>query len=67
MTEKYRHTPSERNALLRQLKRIIELRDETELMAFLRARGIKDENPRFSQILKAFREGKIDGFLEKTP
>jgi len=33
------------------MKRIIELRDETELMAFLRARGIKDENPRYSEIL----------------
>ena len=67
MSEKYRHTASERNAMLRQLRRIIALRDERELMSFLRERGIKDENPRFSQIVKAFRDGKIDEVLKKTP
>jgi ribosomal protein L12E/L44/L45/RPP1/RPP2 len=67
MPEKYRHTPSERNAMLRQLKRIIGLRDERELMKFLREHGIKDENPRFSLIVKAFRGGKIDEVLKKTP
>jgi len=63
MPEKYKHTASERNAMLRQLKRIIAARDERELMSFLREHGIKDENPRFSQIVKAFR----DGILEKKP
>lgn len=53
--------------MLRQLKRIIALRDERELMIFLREHGIKDENPRFSRIVKAFREGKIDEVLKKTP
>ena len=53
--------------MLRQLRRIIALRDERELMSFLRERGIKDENPRFSQIVKAFRDGKIDEVLKKTP
>lgn len=67
MSEKYRHTASERNAMLRELKRIIASRDERELMSFLREHGIKDENPRFSQIVKAFREGKIDEVLKKTP
>ena len=67
MTEKYRHTVSERIAMLRQLKRIMELRDERELMKFLREHGIKDENPRFSQIVKAFRDGKIDEVLGKRP
>ncbi len=52
--------------MLRQLKRIIALRDERELMSFLREHGIKDENPRFSQIVKAFRDGKIDEVLRKT-
>ena len=65
MPEKYKHTASERNAMLRQLKRIIAARDERELMSFLREHGIKDENPRFSQIVKAFRDGKIDEVLEK--
>jgi len=67
MAEKFRHTASERNAMLRQLKRIIALRDERELMSFLREHGIKDENPRFSRIVKAFRDGKIDEVLKKTP
>jgi len=67
MPDKYRHTAAERNALVRQLKRIIELRDEQELMQFLREHGIKDENPRFSQIVKAFREGKVDEILQKKP
>ena len=53
--------------MLRQLKRIIATRDERELMSFLREHGIKDENPRFSQIVKAFRDGKIDEVLKKTP
>lgn len=67
MPDKYKHTASERNAMLRQLKRIIALRDERELMIFLREHGIKDENPRFSQIVKAFREGKLDEALERKP
>jgi ribosomal protein L12E/L44/L45/RPP1/RPP2 len=67
MAEKYRHTVSERNAMLRHLKSIIASRDERELMSFLRKHGIKDENPRFSQIVKAFRDGKIDEVLKKTP
>jgi hypothetical protein len=67
MPDKYRHTAAERNAMLRQLKRIMESRDERELMRFLREHGIKDENPRFSQIVKAFRAGKIDEVLGKKP
>lgn len=65
MPEKYKHTASERSAMLRQLKRIIETKDERELMTFLREHGIKDENPRFSKIVKAFREGKIEEVVEK--
>jgi hypothetical protein len=67
MPEKYKHAVSERNEMLRQLRRIIDVRDERELMTFLRARGIKDENPRFSEIVKAFRDGKIDEILKKKP
>jgi len=67
MAEKYRHTRAERNALERNLKRIMELKDEREFMKFLREHGIKDENPRFSRLVKAFREGKIDEAFEKKP
>lgn len=51
--------------MLRQLKRIIETKDERELMTFSREHGIKDENQGFSQLVKAFREGKIDEAFEK--
>lgn len=34
-------------------------------MRFLREHGIEDENPRFSQMAKAFREGKIGEILAK--
>jgi hypothetical protein len=67
MTDKYRHTKAERSALERDLKRIMDLRDEREFMRFLREHGIKDENPRFSRLVKAFREGKIDDAFEKKP
>lgn len=49
--------------MLRELGRIIEMKDERELMRFLREHGIKDENPRFSHLVKAFRAGKIDELL----
>ena len=53
--------------MLRQLKRILELKDERELMKFLREHGIRDENPRFSQIVQAFRVGKLDEVFGKKP
>ena len=53
--------------MLRHLKSIIASRDERILMSSLREHVIKDENPRFSQIVKAFRDGKIDEVLKKTP
>jgi hypothetical protein len=43
MPEKYKHTPSERNAMLRDLRRVINSKDERELMSLLRAHGIKKE------------------------
>jgi hypothetical protein len=66
MPDKYRHTNAERNTMLRQLRRILALKDERGLMKFLPEHGIKDENPRFPQIVKAFREGKIDEASKKT-
>jgi hypothetical protein len=53
--------------MLRQLERIIESRDIREFMNFLRAHGIKDENPRFSELVNAFHEGKVDDLLKKKP
>lgn len=55
MPEKYKFTYAERNALLRDLKGILKTGDERELMQILRRRGIKDEDPRFSEIVKLFR------------
>jgi len=65
MAEKYRHTRTERNALLRELRRVIDTKDEREFMNFLRENGIKDEDPRFSKLVRAFRDGKIDDLLGK--
>jgi hypothetical protein len=67
MTDKYRHAKAERSALERDLKRILDLKDEREFMKFLREHGIKDENPRFSRLVKAFREGKIDQASQNKP
>jgi hypothetical protein len=67
MPDKYKHSRAEKNAMLRQLKRIIATKDERELMKFLREHGIKDENPLFSEIVKSFREGKAgDDSTKKT-
>jgi len=56
MPDKYKHTRAETNALERDLKRILGNNDERELMQILRKHGIKDENPRFSEIVKLFRD-----------
>jgi hypothetical protein len=56
MTEKYKLTRPEMNALLRDLRNILKYGDEREFMQVLRKRGIKDEDPRFGEILKLFRE-----------
>ena len=55
MPEKYKYTHAEANALLRDLKHILRSNNERELMQILRKYGIKDEDPRFSEILKLFR------------
>jgi len=56
MPEKYKHTYAERNALLRDLKKIFRNNDEVELMKILRKHGIRDEDARFSEIVRAFRD-----------
>lgn len=56
MPDKYKYTRAETNALERDLKRILSNNDERELMQILRKHGIKDENPRFSEIVKLFRD-----------
>lgn len=56
MPDKYKYTRAETNALERDLTRILSNNDERELMQILRKHGIKDENPRFSEIVKLFRD-----------
>jgi hypothetical protein len=56
MLDKYKHTYAERNALRRDLKRILANNDELELMRILRKYGIKDEDSRFSEIVQSFRD-----------
>lgn len=56
MPDKYKHTRAETNTLERDLKRILRNNDERELMQILRKHGIKDENPRFSEIVRLFRD-----------
>jgi hypothetical protein len=53
--EKYKHTREETNALRREIKRILRSNNEFELMRIMRKYGIKDENPRFSEIVRLFR------------
>jgi hypothetical protein len=56
MTDKYKLTRAEMNALLRDLRIIFMYGDEKEFMDVLRKRGIKDENPRFAELVKFFRD-----------
>jgi len=56
MPDKYKHSPAEAHALERDLRRIFRNNDELELMRILRKHGIKDEHPRFSEIVKLFRD-----------
>lgn len=63
MADRYKHTRAQRYEMLRDLRQIMRTKDERSLMAFLRKHGVKDENPRFAQIVKAFRDGKIDDLI----
>jgi len=58
MAEKYKHTLAERNALLRDLNRLRRTGDEREFMQMLRNHGIMDEDPRFAEIVKLFRDSR---------
>lgn len=60
MPDKYKLTWQDRNALLRNLKRIYDGESETEFMKVLRQNGIKDENPMFGQLVGFFRELRAD-------
>jgi hypothetical protein len=55
MVEKFKHTREEINSLLRDLRRVYKRNDEREFMQVLRNHGIKDEDPRFAEIVRFFR------------
>lgn len=55
MPDKFKHTRAEANALLRDIELIFKTGDEREFMQILRKHGLKDEDPRFAEILKLFR------------
>jgi len=55
MVDKFKHTREETRALLRELRRVYKRNDEREFMQVLRKYGIKDEDPRFAEILSFFR------------
>jgi len=57
-TGKYRHTAKERADLARESRWILKVNDEQELMRVLRKHGVKDENPRFSAVVKLFRASR---------
>ncbi|HET7258482.1 MAG TPA: hypothetical protein VFI75_02095 [Candidatus Acidoferrum sp.] len=56
MPDKYRFTVEEKAALLRELKKILRNNDEREFMKVLRKLGIKDEDSRFAEAVKFFRD-----------
>ena len=56
MAEKYRFTLEEKTALLRELKKILRGDDEREFMRILRKLGMHDEDPRFAEAVKFFRD-----------
>jgi len=56
MVDKFKHTYAEHNALLRDLRKIYQYGDEREFMRVLRKYEIKDEDPRFAELLKMFRD-----------
>jgi len=56
MADKYRFTLEEKTALLRELKKLLRNDDEREFMKILRKFGIKDEDPRFGEVVQFFRQ-----------
>lgn len=59
MPDKFKYTLAEKKNLLHDLRRIYRGNDEREFMKILRARGIKDEDPRFGEIVKLFRDLRV--------
>ncbi len=59
MADKYKCNPADRGRILKRLKQVLKTKDEREFMSILRELGIKDEDPRFSQSVRLFREGKF--------
>ena len=55
MPDKYKLDREEMAALLRELRRIYKRNDEREFMRILRKHGIRDEDPRFAEIVNLFR------------
>ena len=50
-----KHTKAELRAIENDLRKIYEFGDERELMRFLRGIGLKDESPRFAEVVSVFR------------
>lgn len=50
-----KRTKSELRSLENDLRKIYEFGDEKELMQFLRGIGLKDESPRFAEVVNVFR------------
>jgi hypothetical protein len=50
-----RHTRSKLRLLENELRKIYEFGDEKELTQFLRGIGLKDESPRFAEVVNEFR------------
>ena len=56
MADKFRFTLEEKTALLRELRKVYRRDDEREFMKILRKFGIHDEDPRFAEMMKFFRD-----------
>ena len=56
MLDTYRLSYAQMNALLRELRRIYKNDDEREFMQILHKYGVKDEDPRFAEIVKFLRD-----------
>jgi len=50
-----KHTKAELRKMENDLRKIYEFGDEKELMQFLRGIGLKDESPRFAEVVNVFR------------
>lgn len=55
---KYKYTRAERRKIANDLSKVFKYGDELEFMRFLRGLGIKDQDARFVQLLKSFRDAR---------